>query len=154
MQICDHTSVGILIYRRKDVLLIERRNAPIGFAPPAGHVDNLGTFEDAARIEVHQEVGLSVERLELVGEGKRMNPCRRIGGTWHYWKIYKADVSGELQLSNRETRSSIWASPETIRDLAGKTEKYAQKSIDETEWIAGPGLEPVWVEWFRELGLV
>ena len=36
---CDHTSVGMLVWKNKKILLIERKKAPFGFAPPAGHVD-------------------------------------------------------------------------------------------------------------------
>jgi 8-oxo-dGTP pyrophosphatase MutT (NUDIX family) len=149
--VAGHTSVGIVVRRGAEVLLIERRTPPIGFALPAGHVDNHGTFENAACVELLEEVGLVAERLTLIGEGRRNNYCRRINGTWHYWKIFEADVSGTVRLSTRETRGSIWASPQFVNKLIARTDRYLKNLIDESEWIASPGLEPVWADWFREL---
>ena len=94
------------------------------------------------------------ERLRLIGEGRRGNRCRRIEGTWHYWKIFEAKVSGEIRLSTREARSWIWASPEFVNQLIARTDMYSKNLITEREWIASPGLEPIWVEWFRELRIV
>ena len=31
---CDHTSVGMIIKRGEETLLIERKKPPFGFAPP------------------------------------------------------------------------------------------------------------------------
>ena len=77
---CDHTSVGVLIWKARKLLLIERKRPPYGLAPPAGHVDDHGSFENAAKIEAFEEVGLRVENLTLLGEGKKSNPCRRPNG--------------------------------------------------------------------------
>ena len=44
MSICDHKSVGMLIRKGGKILLIERKRPIFGFAPPAGHVDNKGSF--------------------------------------------------------------------------------------------------------------
>jgi ADP-ribose pyrophosphatase YjhB (NUDIX family) len=154
MLICDHTSVGILVWRGADLLLIERRNAPIGYAPPAGHVDEQGSFERAAKLELYQEVGLVADQLELLAEGRKDNRCRRENGTWHYWKIYEANVSGQVRLSPRETRGFIWAAPRVVQELVERTERYSRNLIDEMEWITKPGLEPIWVEWFKELNII
>jgi 8-oxo-dGTP pyrophosphatase MutT (NUDIX family) len=154
MLVCDHTSVGILVRRGLDILLIERRNPPVAFAPPAGHIDQHGSFEAAASIELLEEVGLVAKRLTLIGEGRKENPCRRTGGTWHYWKIFEAEVAGEIRLSPRETRGAIWASPKTVRQLIARTEEYSRNLIDDREWMARPGLEHVWIEWFRDLNIV
>src|SRR5947207_2446167 len=95
--ICDHTSVGVLVRRGSDLLLIERKRPPYGFAPPAGHVDHRPTWEDAARAELCDEVGLSAGPLILIFEGRKNNHCRRTGGNWRYWKVYSATASGVLR---------------------------------------------------------
>ena len=75
-KICDHTSVGMLVWKDEKLLLIERMKFPPGFAVPAGHVDADSTYEDAAKRELKEEVGLDAENLELVLEIRKENPCR------------------------------------------------------------------------------
>lgn len=145
---CDHTSVGMLVIVDRMLLLIERGNRPFGFAPPAGHVDDHGSFEDAARRELAEEVGFKAVRLDLIIEGRRENNCRRLGGTWHYWKIYFASVTGKELPSAREVKQIRWCTKADLRKLIERTELYLAGSIDELEWEKEPGIEPVWYEWF------
>lgn len=157
---CDHTSVGVVVERAGELLLIERKLPPVGFAPPAGHVDNhlnkLGQpdFEAAARAELIEEVGLIAIELALVGEGRRENPCRRPGGTWHYWKIYRAVVSGNIKPSPREVKTFRWCSRTQLRKLAERTRRFTAGKINENEWRLNPGLEPIWVEWLADLRML
>ena len=118
---CDHTSVGILVSRDDKLLLIERARFPFGFALPAGHVDDDPTFESAAARELKEETGLVVRALALVAEGRKENCCRRTDGTWHYWKLYKADAESETRENGDEVRSSGWYSKADIKRLAQRT---------------------------------
>lgn len=151
---CDHTSVGMIINKGNDLLLIERKRPPFGFALPAGHVDQHGSYEQAAEDEVKEEVGLVPTKLVLSLEGKKSNPCRRMGGTWHYWKIYHVETEGELNPSQDETKQAKFFTPEEVKQLALRTEKYLAKIISEEEWQQSPGLEPVWYDWLKDLRLV
>lgn len=163
-KICDNKSVGMIIKRHGKILLIERKKPPFGFAPPAGHIDGKGSFENAAREEVEEEVGLTPKGIKLIAEGKKDNPCRRKGGTWHYWKIYQVDASGgiskldsrqlELKRSKDETKQADWFSTDQIKSLARRTEKYLAGEVPEKEWQQSPGIEPVWCEWFKELNIL
>jgi ADP-ribose pyrophosphatase YjhB (NUDIX family) len=148
---CDHTSVGLLVWRVGKLLLIERKRPPFGFAAPAGHVDDHGSFEDAAIAELGEEVGLHVERLKLVIEGRKDNPCRRKHGTWHYWKIYEAVAPGRVTASHEETKQIRWCSVAELNRLRKQTERYLAGAVTEPQWIRAPGLEPVWREWLAEL---
>src|SRR4030043_1538259 len=151
MSICDHKSVGMLIRKEGKILLIERKKPIFGFAPPAGHVDNKGSFENAAKEEVEEEVGLTPKKIKLLVEGRKNNPCRRDGGTWHYWKIYQVEAEGEIKRSEDETKQAGWFSEDQIYSLSEKTQKYLAGKISEEKWIKSPGLEPVWFEWFKKL---
>ncbi|MBU0570196.1 NUDIX domain-containing protein [Patescibacteria group bacterium] len=150
-KVCDNTSVGMLVYKNKKILLIERKKYPFGFAIPAGHVDNKGSFENAAREELEEEVGLKIKNLKLIKEGRKENPCRREGGFWHYWKIYKVEAEGKLKPSENETKQAGWYTKKQIEKLTKRTKQYLAGKISEDNWGTSPGLEPVWYEWFKEL---
>ena len=154
MKKCDHTSVGMIVWNNDKLLLIERKRFPFGFAVPAGHVDGDTSFEIAARRELGEEVGLEAVELELVLDLRKDNQCRREDGSWHHWKLYKVNVSGELSRSLEETKQARWFSIDEIKLLAQKTEKYINKEIEESEWEKSPGLEPVMYELFKELKII
>lgn len=151
---CDNKSVGMLVWRGDKLLLIERKKPPFGFAPPAGHVDDKGSYINAAKEELEEEVGLTPIKITLVAEGKKNNPCRREGGSWHYWKVYRTETKGKLKPSKDETKQAGWYSKEQIKLLAKRTKDYLDKKIEEQEWHSSPGIEPVWHEWFKELNII
>jgi ADP-ribose pyrophosphatase YjhB (NUDIX family) len=151
---CDHTSVGMLVWNNGKLLLIERMKFPFGFAMPAGHVDGDATFEIAARRELGEEVGLNALEIEHVLDIRKDNPCRREDGTWHHWKLYRVEVSGELSRSLEETKQAKWFTVDEIKSLAKRTESYVAKKITESEWEKSPGLEPVMYELFKELKII
>jgi len=153
-KICDHTSVGMLVWKDDKLLLIERAKFPFGFAIPAGHVDGDKTFEESAMRELKEEVGLDTKEIKLVIEGRKENRCRREDGTWHYWKIYEVKIEGNIIRSEDETKQANWYSKNQIKELGSKTERYNKKEISEEEWNKNPGLEPVMHEWFKELKII
>jgi ADP-ribose pyrophosphatase YjhB (NUDIX family) len=153
-KICDHTSVGMLVWKGDKLLLIERARFPKGFAIPAGHVDGDPTYEDAARRELKEEVGLDATGFTLVAEGRKENPCRRKDGTWHYWKLYRATTTGDVNRSQDETKQANWYSKDEIKSLAERTEKYRKGDVTDDAWNDKPGLEPIMYDWFKELTII
>ncbi|HEY4518309.1 MAG TPA: NUDIX domain-containing protein [Candidatus Paceibacterota bacterium] len=151
---CDHKSVGMLVWKDGSLLLIERMKPPYGFAPPAGHVDEDGTFEEAAKRELKEEVGLDTTYIELMIEGRKENPCRREGGGWHFYKVYKVEAAGDVKRSEDETKQARFFTKNELLALAAKTEKYLAGNIEQGEWEKSPGLEPVWYEWLKELKIL
>lgn len=151
---CDNTSVGMIVRKGGKILLIERMKPPYGFAVPAGHVDEDFTpegqkdFETAAGRELEEEVGLKANKLKLIFEGKQENSCRRPGGTWHYWKIFETETTGELNRSKDETKQAGWYGSEEITALGERTEKYLRGETSEEEWRKNPGLETFWYKWW------
>ena len=51
----------------RPIVLIERKNEPLGWAIPGGFVDYGETVEQAARREAQEETGLAVSLVELLG---------------------------------------------------------------------------------------
>ena len=152
---CDNTSVGMLIRNdRGELLLVERKLYPFGFAPPAGHVDDHGSFEKAAVDEIREEVGLTSGKLKLVAEGRKDNRCRRQGGDWHYWKVYEVEAEGDLNPSSEETKRVDWFDGLRLKELGEKTKDYLAGKISDEEWQKNPGLELVWLEWLAQLKIL
>jgi len=59
--LCDNKSVGVIVQNDGgDILLLHRARFPFGMAPPAGHIDDHGSPEQAAVTEVFEEVGLTL----------------------------------------------------------------------------------------------
>jgi ADP-ribose pyrophosphatase YjhB (NUDIX family) len=144
----------MLVWKDGKLLLIERKRPPFGFAPPAGHLDLDSSFEHSAERELKEEVGLDSKNIELLIEGRKENPCRREGGSWHYWKIYKVETSGEVKRSEDETKQAGFYSSDDLKLLADKTERYLSGDIKQNEWEESPGLEPVWYDWLKELKII
>jgi 8-oxo-dGTP pyrophosphatase MutT (NUDIX family) len=156
---CDGVSVGVLIVDEQGRhLMFDRATPPVGCAPVAGHGDDHGSPEQTARDEVSEELGLTVSVLTQVTGGWRPNRCRRHvpeGQTpGHHWTIYRATVTGDLTPSERETRNARWLTTAELQDLTDRTAAYARGELTDAEFIARPGVEPVWAWWLNVLGIV
>lgn len=151
MNPCCGEVAGVLIFDGADLLMFARQQPPPGVAPVAGHVGEHGGFEAAAVAEAQEEVGLTVVRIEELARGWRSTWCRR-GSDGHTWRIYRAEVTGVLQLAEREAADAAWYSPADVEALAKWTVAHARGDVPAAEFAANPGLEPVWVLWLAELG--
>src|SRR3989338_3995739 len=151
---CDNKSVGMLVWKERSLLLIERKKPSLGFAPPAGHIDGDNSFEESAKRELKEEVGLETQNLKLLIEGRKENPCRREGASWHYCKIYQIEATGEIKRSEEETKRAIFYKKDDLLLLTSNTEKYLREDIKQDDWEKSPGLEPVWYEWLKELKII
>lgn len=124
----EHYSVGALIERGNEYLLIDRATVPFGYGCVSGHVDEDETPEQALVREVFEEVHLEVESYELLFEDvEESKPCTK-GSPVHHWSVYRCSVSGEPK-ANEEVKSVGWFSREKIETLF---------------------LEPAWERFFRE----
>jgi 8-oxo-dGTP pyrophosphatase MutT (NUDIX family) len=149
---CCGEVVGVLIADGQGrLLMFARQQPPPGVAPVAGHVGEHGGFEAAARAEVEEEVGLTVVRLDEVARGWRSTWCRR-GSDGHMWRIYRADVTGEVVLKSDEAANAGWYIPGEVQLLADRTVAHAYGRLSAAEFATHPGLEPVWVSWLADLG--
>jgi len=125
-----HYSVGALIERDGEYLLIDRAKPPFGFAGLAGHIDEGETEIEALFREVQEESGLKVEKYKLLFEEEvGWNECNK-GVRGHYWYLFECEVSGEIKMDISEEKSIGWYAKDEIKNLK---------------------LEPVWEYWFQKL---
>lgn len=149
---CCREVVGVLIADGEGrLLMFARQTPPPGVAPVAGHVGEHGSYGAAALAEVREEVGLVVTHLTEVASGWRSTWCRR-GSDGHVWRIYRADVAGEVRLAPAEAANAAWYTPADVQALADRTVAHAHGAVTAAQFAAEPGLEPVWVSWLAELG--
>lgn len=160
MTICDHKSVGVVIENdERRILLIQRGRYPIGFAPPAGHIDDHGSSVQAAVNETAEEVGLQLTpaalKITSIRARRVHNPCRRPGGSYHDWWVYHTtSFGGILRPSPNEVKIAGWYDRKQMQGLADRTQAYLAGRLPAAEWKVSPGLEPVWLRFLTELGYV
>lgn len=171
---CDNKSVGQIIFKGKDLLMIERKNYPKSYALPAGHSDG-DTFDIAARRETKEEVWINILQNQRVWRGTLQNQCKCENGSYHEWQIFRATTWTGAPKAGDDAKSFFWAPPEHLQALAVRTEyfikKYKipysdisnlikaifgspkQKNTD-PEWIKEMGLEPAWYLILKELNII
>jgi 8-oxo-dGTP pyrophosphatase MutT (NUDIX family) len=157
-KVCDHTSVGIVIRDSEGrFALLKRAKFPIGIAPVAGHIDDHGSPERAAKDEVSEELGLTVLDLAKTNVYDRRvdNKCRRAGGDYHNWYLFTVTVDDtKLYPSEDETKGAAWYDLGQLQALADRTKSYRIGEVSEADWSDSPGLEEVWAHFLHELGYI
>jgi len=128
-----HKSTGVIIKNKKEeILMIERVKLPLGWACPAGHIDEGETAEEALMREVKEEVGLEIKNIKLlIYEFVDWNKCSR-GVVGHDWYVFEAQFDkGGLVAEKKEIKNFQWINKSELKDLQ---------------------LEKVWKMWFERLG--
>jgi len=128
-----HYSVGALIKKDNKYLLIDRVKAPLGFAGPAGHIDEGEDKIQSLKREVEEESGLKIDNYKILFEEELdWNQCSK-GVDIHYWYLFECNVSGVIKRNYAETKSIGWYAVNEIKKLK---------------------LEPVWEYWFKKLNII
>ncbi len=157
-KICDNKSVGVVVREGDNFVMILRKTVPIAYAFVAGHCDGQ-PFSATAVKELAEESGLHATGMELRLKDTFGNPCKREGGSWHEWEVYRATHwSGALRDEPGKTEVS-WKSLVELQALAERTKAFAEKLEipiydlfqitqalqQDPAWLENPGLEPIWV---------
>lgn len=93
MALCPRGSVGAILRKGSQILMLERISFPSGWACPAGHmeIDASGVREnpESALIrELREEIGIKPKVFELVFTGTLQNKCKS-GYNCHEWWVYE-----------------------------------------------------------------
>lgn len=97
--------------------MADRKNIPLGWACPSGHIEEGEAPEQALIREVKEETNLAVKKYKLLNhEFIPFNICSR-GFTGHDWYVYEIlDWQGEIKL-NSEHKDIGWKTIEEIKKL-------------------------------------
>ena len=127
-----HYSVGAIIKIDGKYLLIDRVKIPLGFACPAGHVDEGETPEESLRREVREETGLEIVNSKLLFEAESRGLCSRKVES-HYWYVYECETEGKITLELSGAKSIGLYTKEEMSKLK---------------------FEPAWSNWFKRLKIL
>ena len=86
-------TVDIIIENGEGIVLVRRRNPPLGWALPGGFVDRGESVAQAARREAKEETGLDVELTELLGVYS--DPKRDPRGLFTISTVFVGRASGQ-----------------------------------------------------------
>lgn len=133
---CPGKSVGGILKRDGEIYLIDRRFEPLGWACPAGHLEEGENPAEATEREFGEEIGLRVPSGKLLlDEMVEWNHCwKSEKGQGHYWRVFEMkDPGGQPVPNPEECKGGGWFTPEEIQHLV---------------------LEPVWRYFFEKLEII
>jgi hypothetical protein len=117
-----------------------------------------GGYPDAARALAAVALRLPVRSVDLTPAGGwQADRCGRPPGprgTGHEWLIYTATTSRTADPPRSRARQARWLDPGEIQQLAARTAEYAHGELTDGQFRARPGIEPTWVVFLAELGII
>jgi len=113
-----HESVGVLVIAEDKLLTQFRQIFPFAYTIPAGHLDKGELPEVAAKRELQEETGITVQTLKTMMDGFDIpgDSCRR-GCDHHKWHLYRAQLEScpEVHLSD-EANLVKWMTFEELKN--------------------------------------
>lgn len=94
VKLCPAGSVGAIIRRGEEYLMLYRKVFPLGLAGPAGHLEPDETPEQALRRELREETSIEADSLRLILHETYPNSCKR-GFTAHEWWVFEVEKWSE-----------------------------------------------------------
>ncbi|MBR9703831.1 NUDIX hydrolase [Candidatus Pacearchaeota archaeon] len=104
-------TADIIILKKKELLLVERRNHPYQgyFALPGGFLNvNCETVKEAAQRELREETSLEVKLDDLILVGESSNPNRDPRGHIVSLHYFAKNYSGELKAGDDAKRAEYF----------------------------------------------
>lgn len=116
-----HESVGVLVIAENKLLTQLRQIYPFAYTIPAGHLDKDELPEAAAKRELHEETGITVQSLKILKKDFDIvgDSCRR-GSDHHRWHLYRVRMEAypEVHLSD-EAIQTKWM---TLQELKNESQ--------------------------------
>ena len=112
-----YKAIGAIIIKNNKILLIKRKNPPLGYACFAGHVDEGETFEKALIREVKEEGNLDITNYKQCFEGFIDGKYSTNNSGIYHWRLYQCKVKGELILDKNEAEIAEWFDLEKLKEI-------------------------------------
>jgi 16S rRNA (adenine1518-N6/adenine1519-N6)-dimethyltransferase len=114
-----HRAIHIFVFNRAGEIFMQLRSRWKDRHPSkwdssaAGHVNAGDDYEETARRELEEELGVTAP-VEEIG---RVAACEQTG--WEFVRLYRAQHEGPFRLPPAEIESGAWFTPEQIERWAG-----------------------------------
>ncbi len=122
-----HRAVHIFVFNRAGELFLQKRSRWKDVYPSrwdssaAGHLNAGDDYEETALREVHEEMGVVVERVELLAS---IEASAMTG--WEFVRLYRAGHEGPFQLPQAEIETGRFFPVEVVREwIARRPEDFA-----------------------------
>ncbi|MGQ0657747.1 MAG: NUDIX hydrolase [Chromatiales bacterium] len=123
-----HRATHVLVFNSRGDLLLQKRSPRKECSPglwdssAAGHVDRNESYDDCARRELQEELGLG-SHVPLDPLFK-IDACEDTG--WEFCWVYRTGAEGPFAFSRDEIERLEWFSPSRLtRELAGQPWKFS-----------------------------
>ncbi|RYU57556.1 NUDIX domain-containing protein [Methylolobus aquaticus] len=140
-----HRATHVLLFNRQGLLFLQRRSQQKDINPglwdtsAAGHVDPGESYDDCARRELSEELGIhcAPEALELLFK----LPASETTG-WEFIHVYRTVHDGPLQLNAEEIDDGMWLPPEAIDRWEDQEDRRLSATF-RSLWACFRALSPV-----------
>lgn len=119
-----HRIVHVYVFNSAGELALQRRSATVDYCPrhfgvsAAGHVRSGESFEQAAKRELKEEMGIEVP-LEFIAKEYYTEDPR---GVMKFIALYRTTYDGELPFDPQEVESVEWLALERVRMMLARGE--------------------------------
>lgn len=110
-----HRAVHMLLFNSRGELLLQKRsiwkdrNPGCWDSSAAGHLDTGESYTEAARRELHEELGVEAPALELIG---RLTPCEQTG--WEFIEVFRGVHEGPFSPAPLEVETAAFFNKEAV----------------------------------------
>jgi len=109
-----HITVGTLIEKKDELLLMKRQKFPYGFGIPTTHLHNEETVEEALIRLFTEKIGLNLNNKKLIFHQTLIDPCR-YGAELHECYIFRCKVS-DFNAIGPERTNLYWKKKNLLKD--------------------------------------
>ena len=130
-----HRGAHVFVFNSKGEILLQKRSMkkdkyPGFWGDMAGHVDSGDGYEETARRELKEEIGIEA-KLEFL-----MKFRKQVENDQEIITVFKCNHEGPFRINREEIDEVRFFSPEEIRDMLGRGEKFAPGArVALEEWL-------------------
>src|SRR5581483_4718484 len=122
----QHRIAVVYVLNKKSEFVVQHRADGYLDHSAAGHVDVDETYEEAAKRELFEELGIKDVNLKRIGHGTTKNERYPDSISSHTFDIFSC-VAEPGALQTKEVKDIFWSKPDSIlKDMKESPEKYCE----------------------------